>query len=138
MGVVGVSATTRWTSAVLKSEGLDGSIRRCPGERILRRCSGSMYWDIPIKLSVLAEMHFHATVCMPQTVSTSYKKGDTGWRTWLFGCTAGLFGHQVIDVGPMSGKSNVYWLQFARVEATKRSSRFSSEQKTIEAVCGED
>jgi len=54
---------------------------------------------------------------------------------------AGLFGmRQVIEVGPMSGKSNViYWLESRGIEATdERVGRIFDKAKSASGVLEED
>jgi 2-isopropylmalate synthase len=57
------------------------------------------------------------------------------------GVPAGLFGlKQVIEIGPMSGKSNViFWLESRGLEASEdRVARIYDHAKQASAVLGED
>jgi len=100
-------------------------------------------WTIPLNYPVFGRDAFRtATGVHAAAVIKSYKKGDTGLADLVYsGVPAGLFGlHQVIDVGPMSGKSNViYWLESRGIEATEeRVSRIFERAKQSRAVLEED
>ncbi|MDX6711996.1 MAG: hypothetical protein QOH96_3012 [Blastocatellia bacterium] len=100
-------------------------------------------WTIPLNYPVFGRDAFRtATGVHAAAVIKSYKKGDTGLADLVYsGVPAGLFGlHQVIDVGPMSGKSNViYWLESRGIEATEeRVSRIFERAKKSSAVLEED
>jgi 2-isopropylmalate synthase len=100
-------------------------------------------WTIPLNYPVFGRDAFRtATGVHAAAVIKSYKKGDTGLADLVYsGVPAGLFGlHQVIDVGPMSGKSNViYWLESRGIEATEeRVSRIFERAKQARAVLEED
>ena len=75
-------------------------------------------------------------------VIKSYKKGDTALADLVYsGVPAGLFGmRQVIEVGPMSGKSNVvYWLESRGLEATEdRIARIYDHAKSASGVLTEE
>src|SRR5512141_1618593 len=72
-------------------------------------------WTIPLNYPVFGRDAFRtATGVHAAAVIKSYKKGDTELADLIYsGVPAGLFGlEQVIEIGPMSGKSNViYWLE---------------------------
>ena len=100
-------------------------------------------WTIPLNYPVFGRDAFRtATGVHAAAVIKSYKKGDIGLADLVYsGVPAGLFGlHQVIDVGPMSGKSNViYWLESRGIEATEeRVSRIFERAKQSSAVLEED
>jgi len=100
-------------------------------------------WTIPLNYPVFGRDAFRtATGVHAAAVIKSYKKGDTELADLVYsGVPAGLFGlHQVIDVGPMSGKSNViYWLESRGIEATEeRVSRIFERAKQSGAVLEED
>ncbi len=100
-------------------------------------------WTIPLNYPVFGRDAFRtATGVHAAAVIKSYKKGDTGLADLVYsGVPAGLFGlHQVIDVGPMSGKSNViYWLESRGIEATEeRVSRIFERAKQSRSVLEED
>jgi len=70
-----------------------------------------------------------------------YKKGDTELADLIYsGVPAGQFGlKQVIEVGPMSGKSNViFWLESRGLEANEeRVTRIYERAKQASAVLSE-
>jgi 2-isopropylmalate synthase len=89
-----------------------------------------------------------ATGIHAAAIIKSYKKGDTDLADIVYSAVpAGLFGQrQVIEIGPMSGKSNViYWLQARGIDATgdrvsriyeaaKRSSLVLEEQEVMDLL----
>ena len=83
-----------------------------------------------------------ATGVHAAAVIKSYRKGDTELADLIYsGVPAGQFGlKQVIEVGPMSGKSNViFWLESRGVEATEeRVKRIYERAKQATAVLSED
>lgn len=106
-------------------------------------------WTIPLNYPVFGRDAFRtATGVHAAAVIKSYKKGDAKLADLVYsGVPAGLFGlKQVIEVGPMSGKSNViYWLESRGIEASeervarifehaKRSSAVMEEQAVMELV----
>jgi 2-isopropylmalate synthase len=106
-------------------------------------------WTIPLNYPVFGRDAFRtATGVHAAAVIKSYRKGDTTLADLVYsGVPAGLFGlKQVIEVGPMSGKSNViYWLESRGIEASeervtrifehaKRSSAVMEEQAVMELV----
>ncbi|MDQ1524425.1 MAG: hypothetical protein QOE47_2349, partial [Pyrinomonadaceae bacterium] len=83
-----------------------------------------------------------ATGVHAAAVIKSFKKGDTELADLIYsGVPAGLFGkRQVIEVGPMSGKSNVvYWLESRGIEATdERVGRIYDHAKSASGVLDEE
>ena len=82
-----------------------------------------------------------ATGVHAAAVIKSYRKGDTELADLIYsGVPAGLFGlKQVIEIGPMSGKSNViFWLENRGVEASEdRVNRIYERAKQSTAVLTE-
>src|SRR5436853_5468195 len=80
-------------------------------------------WTIPLNYPVCGRDAFRtATGVQAAAVIKSYKKGDAELADLIYsGVPAGQFGlHQVIEVGPMSGKSNViFWLESHGFEASE-------------------
>jgi 2-isopropylmalate synthase len=78
-------------------------------------------WDVPRNYPVFGRDAFRtATGVHAAAVIKSYKKGDHHLADIVYsGVPAGDFGlEQVIEIGPMSGKSNViYWLEKRGIEA---------------------
>ena len=96
-------------------------------------------WTIPLNYPVFGRDAFRtATGVHAAAVIKSYRKGDTELADLIYsGVPAGQFGlKQVIEVGPMSGKSNViYWLESRGVEASDdRVNRIYDRAKTSD--CG--
>jgi 2-isopropylmalate synthase len=83
-----------------------------------------------------------ATGVHAAAVIKSYRKGDTELADLIYsGVPAAQFGlKQVIDVGPMSGKSNViFWLENRGVEASEdRVNRIYEHAKSASAVLSEE
>ena len=83
-----------------------------------------------------------ATGVHAAAVIKSYRKGDTELADLIYsGVPAGLFGlKQVIEVGPMSGKSNViFWLESRGLEASEdRINRIYDRAKQATAVLSEE
>jgi len=81
----------------------------------------SCQWTVPYNYPVFGRDAFRtATGVHAAAVIKSYKKGDQRLADIVYsGVPAGEFGlEQVIDIGPMSGKSNViYWLEKRGLEA---------------------
>ena len=75
-------------------------------------------------------------------VIKSYRKGDTELADLVYsGVPAGQFGlKQVIEIGPMSGKSNViFWLESRGLEASEdRVNRIYEQAKQATAVLTEE
>jgi 2-isopropylmalate synthase len=106
-------------------------------------------WTIPLNYPVFGKDAFRtATGVHAAAVIKSYRKGDQELADLVYsGVPAGLFGlKQVIEVGPMSGKSNViFWLETRGVEASddrvnriyeraKQSSEVLSEEELLALV----
>lgn len=103
----------------------------------------SCKWTIPLNYPVFGRDAFRtATGVHAAAVIKSYKKGDTALADLVYsGVPAGLFGmRQVIEVGPMSGKSNVvYWLESRGLEATEdRIARIYDHAKSASGVLTEE
>jgi 2-isopropylmalate synthase len=83
-----------------------------------------------------------ATGVHAAAVIKSYKKGDHQLADMVYsGVPAGLFGlEQVVEIGPMSGKSNViYWLEKRGIEASvERVGRIYDRAKQASSVLAED
>lgn len=99
-------------------------------------------WTIPLNYPVFGRDAFRtATGVHAAAVIKSYKKGDPGLADLIYsGVPAGQFGlKQVIEIGPMSGKSNViYWLESRGIEATEeRITRIYERAKSSSAVLKE-
>jgi 2-isopropylmalate synthase len=75
-------------------------------------------------------------------VIKSYRKGDRQLADLVYsGVPAGLFGlEQIIEIGPMSGKSNViYWLEKRGFEPDEdRVNRIYQHAKEATSVLAED
>ncbi|HEY9285223.1 MAG TPA: LeuA family protein [Pyrinomonadaceae bacterium] len=100
-------------------------------------------WTIPLNYPVFGRDAFRtATGVHAAAVIKSFRKGDTELADLIYsGVPAGQFGlKQVIEVGPMSGKSNViYWLESRGLEATdERVTRIFERAKSARGVLGED
>jgi isopropylmalate/homocitrate/citramalate synthase len=80
-------------------------------------------WTIPYNYPVFGRDAFRtATGIHASAIIKSYRKGDTELADVVYSAVpAGLFGQrQIIEIGPMSGKSNVvYWLETHGFEATE-------------------
>ena len=99
-------------------------------------------WTIPANYPVFGRDAFRtATGVHAAAVIKSFRKGDTELADLIYsGVPAGLFGlRQVIEVGPMSGKSNVvYWLESRGIEASdERVARIYDKAKSASGVLGE-
>ncbi|HEX7996958.1 MAG TPA: LeuA family protein [Pyrinomonadaceae bacterium] len=100
-------------------------------------------WTIPYNYPVFGRDAFRtATGVHAAAVIKSYKKGDPGLADLVYsGVPAGLFGlKQKIEIGPMSGKSNViYWLESRGLEASpERVARIYEHAKQAAAVLEEE
>ncbi|MDQ3133392.1 MAG: LeuA family protein [Acidobacteriota bacterium] len=105
--------------------------------------SESCDWAIPLNYPVFGRDAFRtATGVHAAAVIKSYKKGDSALADLVYsGVPAALFGmRQVIEVGPMSGKSNVvYWLESRGIEATEeRVARIFDHAKSAHGVLSEE
>ena len=103
----------------------------------------SCHWTIPLNYPVFGRDAFRtATGVHAAAVIKSYRKGDTELADLVYsGVPAGLFGlRQQIEVGPMSGKSNViYWLESRGIEASdERVARIYEHAKQAHGVLSED
>jgi 2-isopropylmalate synthase len=103
----------------------------------------SCRWTIPLNYPVFGRDAFRtATGVHAAAVIKSYKKGDAELADLVYsGVPAGQFGlRQQIEVGPMSGKSNViYWLESRGLEATdERVARIYERAKSAAGVLSED
>ena len=100
-------------------------------------------WTIPLNYPVFGKDAFRtATGVHAAAVIKSYRKGDTELADLIYsGVPAGQFGlKQVIEVGPMSGKSNViFWLESRGIEASDdRINRIYDRAKQRTAVLTEE
>jgi 2-isopropylmalate synthase len=100
-------------------------------------------WDIPCNYPVFGRDAFRtATGVHAAAVIKSYRKGDRELADLVYsGVPAGQFGlEQVVEIGPMSGKSNViYWLEKRGIEANDdRVSRIYDRAKQASAVLADD
>ena len=100
-------------------------------------------WTIPYNYPVFGRDAFRtATGVHAAAVIKSYRKGDRELADLVYsGVPAGQFGlEQVVEIGPMSGKSNViYWLEKRGIEASdERVSRIYDRAKQASAVLADD
>jgi 2-isopropylmalate synthase len=100
-------------------------------------------WTIPLNYPVFGRDAFRtATGVHAAAVIKSYRKGDRELADLIYsGVPAAQFGlQQVIEVGPMSGKSNVtYWLESRGLEASEdRVTRIYEYAKQASAVLDEE
>ncbi len=100
-------------------------------------------WTIPYNYPVFGRDAFRtATGVHAAAVIKSYRKGDRELADLVYsGVPAGQFGlEQVVEVGPMSGKSNVvYWLEKRGIEASEdRVNRIYDRAKQASAVLADD
>ena len=100
-------------------------------------------WSIPYNYPVFGRDAFRtATGVHAAAVIKSYKKGDRELADLVYsGVPAGQFGlEQVVEIGPMSGKSNViYWLEKRGIEASEeRVSRIYDRAKQASAVLADE
>jgi 2-isopropylmalate synthase len=103
----------------------------------------SCRWTIPLNYPVFGRDAFRtATGVHAAAVIKSFRKGDTELADLIYsGVPAGLFGmRQQIEVGPMSGKSNVvYWLESRGLEASdERVQRIYDRAKSARGVLSEE
>ena len=99
-------------------------------------------WTVPHNYPVFGRDAFRtATGVHAAAVIKSYKKGDQHLADIIYsGVPAGEFGlEQVIEIGPMSGKSNViYWLEKRGIEADEtRVNRIYERAKSAHGVLEE-
>ncbi len=100
-------------------------------------------WTIPHNYPVFGRDAFRtATGVHAAAVIKSYRKGDKELADLVYsGVPAGQFGlEQVVEIGPMSGKSNViYWLEKRGIQASEdRVTRIYEHAKQASAVLPED
>jgi isopropylmalate/homocitrate/citramalate synthase len=100
-------------------------------------------WPIPYNYPVFGRDAFRtATGVHAAAVIKSYRKGNSQLADLVYsGVPAGQFGlEQVVEIGPMSGKSNViYWLEKRGIEASEdRVSRIYDRAKQASAVLADD
>ena len=100
-------------------------------------------WNIPLNYPVFGHDAFRtATGVHAAAVIKSYKKGNRELADLVYsGVPAGLFGlEQVVEIGPMSGKSNViYWLEKRGIEPSEdRVSRIYDRAKQASAVLADE
>ncbi len=105
--------------------------------------SAACNWSIPYNYPVFGRDAFRtATGVHAAAVIKSYRKGDRELADLVYsGVPAGQFGlEQVVEVGPMSGKSNViYWLEKRGIEPNEdRVSRIYDRAKQASAVLADD
>jgi 2-isopropylmalate synthase len=107
------------------------------------KAAESCGWTIPYNYPVFGRDAFRtATGVHAAAVIKSYRKNDPQLADLVYsGVPAGLFGlKQKIEIGPMSGKSNVvYWLESRGLEASEeRVARIYEHAKQSSAVLEED
>ena len=107
------------------------------------KAAESCGWTIPLNYPVFGRDAFRtATGVHAAAVIKSYRKGDTELADLIYsGVPAGLFGmRQTIEIGPMSGKSNVvYWLESRGLEPTdERVQRIFDHAKSAHGVLSEE
>jgi 2-isopropylmalate synthase len=107
------------------------------------KAAESCGWPIPHNYPVFGRDAFRtATGVHAAAVIKCFRKGDNELADLVYsGVPAGLFGmRQQIEVGPMSGKSNVvYWLESRGHEATdERVQRIYDHAKSARGVLSED
>ena len=100
-------------------------------------------WSIPHNYPVFGRDAFRtATGVHAAAVIKSYRKGDRELADLVYsGVPAGQFGlEQVVEIGPMSGKSNViYWLERRGIEASEdRVNRIYDQAKQASCVLADD
>lgn len=100
-------------------------------------------WPIPLNYPVFGRDAFRtATGVHAAAVIKSYRKGDTELADLVYsGVPAGQFGlEQVVEVGPMSGKSNVvYWLEKRGLDANEETvNRIFERAKQATAVLSDE
>src|SRR2546429_1927835 len=107
------------------------------------RAAKACGWAIPYNYPVFGRDAFRtATGVHAAAVIKSYKKGDRELADLVYsGVPAGLFGlEQVVEIGPMSGKSNViYWLEKRGIEPSEDPvSRIYHRAKQASGVLADD
>jgi len=104
--------------------------------------AAACHWTIPLNYPVFGRDAFRtATGVHAAAVIKSYRKGDMELADLIYsGVPAGQFGlKQVIEIGPMSGKSNViFWLESRDLEPSEeRVTRIYERAKQASAVLSE-
>jgi 2-isopropylmalate synthase len=107
------------------------------------KAAESCGWTIPLNYPVFGRDAFRtATGVHAAAVIKSFRKGDTELADLIYsGVPAHLFGmRQLIEVGPMSGKSNVvYWLESRGLDANdERVQRIYDHAKSAHGVLSEE
>ncbi len=105
--------------------------------------SEACHWTIPCNYPVFGRDAFRtATGVHAAAVIKSYRKGDRELADLVYsGVPARQFGlEQIVEIGPMSGKSNViYWLEKRGLEASEeRVSRIYDRAKAASGVLADD
>lgn len=105
--------------------------------------SSACEWTIPFNYPVFGRDAFRtATGVHAAAVIKSYRKGDRELADLVYsGVPAGQFGlEQIIEIGPMSGKSNViYWLEKRGIEPSdERVNRIYEHAKQASCVLAEE
>ncbi len=108
-----------------------------------KAASSACEWTIPFNYPVFGRDAFRtATGVHAAAVIKSYRKGDRELADLVYsGVPAGQFGlEQVIEIGPMSGKSNViYWLEKRGIEPDEELvNRIYERAKRSSAVLAAD
>jgi 2-isopropylmalate synthase len=106
------------------------------------KAAAACHWTIPLNYPVFGRDAFRtATGVHAAAVIKSYRKGDMELADLIYsGVPAGQFGlKQVIEIGPMSGKSNViFWLESRDLEPSEeRVTRIYERAKRASAVLSE-
>jgi 2-isopropylmalate synthase len=107
------------------------------------KAADACHWSIPLNYPVFGRDAFRtATGVHAAAVIKSYRKGDTELADLIYsGVPAGQFGlKQVIEVGPMSGKSNViFWLESRGFKPSEELvNRIYERAKQATAVLSDD
>jgi len=108
-----------------------------------QKAADACNWTIPLNYPVFGRDAFRtATGVHAAAVIKSYRKGDTELADLIYsGVPAGQFGlKQIIEIGPMSGKSNVtYWLESRGLEASEdRVTRIYERAKQATSVLSDE
>ena len=106
------------------------------------KAAEACHWTIPLNYPVFGRDAFRtATGVHAAAVIKSYRKGDTELADLIYsGVPAGQFGlRQVIEIGPMSGRSNViFWLESHGFEASEdRVTKIYDHAKKASGVLSE-
>src|SRR5437899_430517 len=106
------------------------------------KAAEACHWTIPLNYPVFGRDAFRtATGVHAAAVIKSYKKGDAELADLIYsGVPAGQFGlRQVIEIGPMSGRSNViFWLESHGFEASEdRVTKIYDHAKQASGVLSE-